>query len=48
LFFTGELMSLCKRCHDSRKRYMEINGFAPDVGLDGWPSDPLHPANAGT
>jgi hypothetical protein len=24
---------------------MEINGYAPDVGLDGWPIDPLHPAN---
>ena len=44
-FFTGKLMSLCKRCHDSRKRFMEINGYAPDVGLDGWPIDPLHPAN---
>jgi hypothetical protein len=24
---------------------MEINGYAPDIGLDGWPIDPLHPAN---
>jgi hypothetical protein len=44
-FFLGELQSLCKSCHDSRKRFMEINGYAPDVGLDGWPIDPLHPAN---
>jgi 5-methylcytosine-specific restriction protein A len=44
-FFLGELQSLCKRCHDSRKRFMELNGYAPDVGLDGWPIDPLHPAN---
>jgi hypothetical protein len=44
-FFLGELQSLCKSCHDSRKRFMEINGYAPDIGLDGWPIDPLHPAN---
>jgi hypothetical protein len=44
-FFLGELQSLCKSCHDSRKRFMEINGYAPDVGLNGWPIDPLHPAN---
>jgi hypothetical protein len=24
---------------------MELNGYAPDVGLNGWPIDPLHPAN---
>jgi 5-methylcytosine-specific restriction protein A len=45
LFYTGELMSLCKACHDSRKRFMEINGYAPDISLDGWPIDPLHPVN---
>jgi 5-methylcytosine-specific restriction endonuclease McrA len=44
-FFLGELQSLCKPCHDSRKRLMEINGYAPDIGQDGWPIDPLHPAN---
>jgi hypothetical protein len=44
-FFLGELQSLCKRCHNSRKRFLEINGYAPDVGLDGWPLDPLHPTN---
>jgi hypothetical protein len=44
-FFLGELQSLCKPCHDSRKRFMELNGYAPDVGLNGWPIDPLHPAN---
>jgi hypothetical protein len=44
-FFLGELQSLCRPCHDSRKRFMEINGYAPDIGLDGWPIDPLHPAN---
>ncbi len=44
-FYTGPLMSLCKSCHQSRKRFMEINGYAPDVSLSGWPSDPLHPSN---
>jgi 5-methylcytosine-specific restriction enzyme A len=44
-FFLGELQSLCKPCHDSRKRFLEINGYAPDIGLSGWPIDPLHPAN---
>jgi 5-methylcytosine-specific restriction protein A len=44
-FFLRQLQSLCKPCHDSRKRFMKINGYAPDVGLDGWPIDPLHPAN---
>src|SRR6516162_8118600 len=40
---SGPLMSLCKRCHDSTKRLVEIRGFRPDVGLDGWPLDPRHP-----
>jgi 5-methylcytosine-specific restriction enzyme A len=44
-FFTGELQSLCERCHKSRKRFIEINGYDPIVGLDGWPLDKLHPAN---
>src|SRR5215831_7334234 len=39
-FWLGPFMSLCKRCHDSTKRLVEIRGFRPDVGLDGWPLDP--------
>jgi 5-methylcytosine-specific restriction enzyme A len=46
-FFTGALQSLCKRCHDSAKRFVELHGFRPDIGLDGWPLDPNHPANRG-
>ena len=42
-FWLGPFMSLCKRCHDSGKRLVEIRGFRPDVGLDGWPLDPRHP-----
>src|SRR5262245_13039568 len=45
MFFLGQLQSSCKPCHDSRRRFLEINGYAAAVGLDGWPLDPLHPAN---
>jgi len=49
LFFEGALQSLCDaapwRCHSSRKQSIEIHGYDGAVGLDGWPSDPLHPAN---
>jgi 5-methylcytosine-specific restriction enzyme A len=38
--------SLCKRCHDSAKRFVETRGYRPDVGLDGWPLDPRHPVYA--
>lgn len=44
-FWAGDLQSLCKPCHDSRKRMEEGRGYQIDVGLDGWPSDPRHPAN---
>ena len=36
-FWLGPFMSLCKRCHDSTKRFVETRGFRPDIGLDGWP-----------
>ena len=32
-FWLGPFMSLCKRCHDSGKRFAEIRGFRSDVGL---------------
>jgi 5-methylcytosine-specific restriction endonuclease McrA len=44
-FALGEVQSLCKECHDSRKRYIEIRGYSIEVGDDGWPIDPNHPAN---
>jgi hypothetical protein len=28
--------SLCKQCHDSTKRFVELHGFRPDIRLDGW------------
>jgi hypothetical protein len=31
----------------SAKRFVELHGFRPDIGLDGWPLDPNHPANRG-
>jgi 5-methylcytosine-specific restriction protein A len=42
-FWSGPFQSLCKRCHDSAKRHVELHGYRPDVGLDGWPLDPRHP-----
>jgi 5-methylcytosine-specific restriction enzyme A len=45
LFFLGELQTLCADCHNRIKRMAELHGFRPDVGLDGWPVDPNHPAN---
>lgn len=48
LFRLGELRSLCKRCHDSGKKRTEFRGYSTEVGLDGWPVDPKHPAYTGT
>ena len=45
LFYFGELQSLCQHCHSSRKKQLEIYGYQRDVGVDGWPIDPNHPAN---
>jgi hypothetical protein len=45
LFMLGRLQSLCKPCHDIRKRIVEEIGYDRDIGLDGWPLDPRHPAN---
>jgi 5-methylcytosine-specific restriction endonuclease McrA len=42
-FWLGPFQSLCKRCHDSTKRFIETHGFRPDIGLDGMPLDPRHP-----
>lgn len=38
LFWNGELMPLCKRCHDSDKQRVERGGKARvKIGVDGWP-----------
>lgn len=44
-FFAGPFQTLCPDDHDRRKQAEEHRGFANDVGLDGWPIDPAHPAN---
>ena len=41
----GELQSLCQHCHSSRKKQQETHGYQRDIGADGWPTDPNHPAN---
>jgi hypothetical protein len=42
-FWLGELQSLCKPCHDSRKKFVDFRGYDPTIGEDGWPIDPRHP-----
>jgi hypothetical protein len=44
-FMTGALQSLCEPCHNSGKKLLDHRGYRPDVGDDGWPLDPAHPAN---
>jgi hypothetical protein len=44
-FLLGELQSLCELCHNSSKRRLVERGFSADIGADGWPIDPRHPAN---
>jgi 5-methylcytosine-specific restriction enzyme A len=49
-FRLGPLQSLCADCHagkwaaDRRGSHAEI-GYRGDIGDDGWPTDPRHPAN---
>ena len=45
-FWVGKLQSLCLQCHVSTKHFIELNGYRPDIGLDGWPLDPRHPVYA--
>jgi 5-methylcytosine-specific restriction protein A len=37
--------SLCTNCHNSAKQYIEKRGYSKEIGSDGWPTDPKHPAN---
>jgi 5-methylcytosine-specific restriction enzyme A len=46
-FVTGKLQSLCVECHNGRKRTEDIRGYQSDIGADGWPLDPRHPAYRG-
>jgi 5-methylcytosine-specific restriction enzyme A len=51
-FLLGALQSLCRDCHarkwaaDAKGGKPEI-GYSRDIGVDGWPIDPRHPANRG-
>jgi hypothetical protein len=37
-FCNGALQSLCERCHNSDKRYLELHGHERStIGVDGWP-----------
>jgi 5-methylcytosine-specific restriction enzyme A len=45
LFYNGALQSLCERHHNSTKQQVETLGYSKDIGLDGWPTHPNHPAN---
>jgi 5-methylcytosine-specific restriction endonuclease McrA len=45
-FRLGALRSLCKLCHDSSKKRTEARGYSSEIGVDGWPTDPRHPAYA--
>jgi 5-methylcytosine-specific restriction enzyme A len=42
-FWLGKLQSLCRHCHESRKKFIERRGYDKAIGIDGWPSDPRHP-----
>jgi 5-methylcytosine-specific restriction endonuclease McrA len=42
---TNNIQSLCASCHNSAKQQIETNGYARDIGTDGWPVSPDHPAN---
>lgn len=44
-FYLDALQSLCAPCHDRDKKRVELWGYGSDVGKDGWPIDPNHPAN---
>lgn len=46
LFFDPEnLQTLCLDDHDQNKQRFERNGYSEERGEDGWPVDPMHPAN---
>jgi 5-methylcytosine-specific restriction protein A len=42
-FWTSPLQSLCKSCHDGRKKFVENRGYSDAIGENGEPLDPKHP-----
>lgn len=45
LFWFGELQSVCEDCHNIEKKQLEGQGFANEIGIDGFPTDANHPFN---
>jgi 5-methylcytosine-specific restriction protein A len=43
----SNLRSLCAECH-APLRHDNVRGYSTEVGLDGYPIDPRHPANRTT
>lgn len=41
----GNWEALCPPCHDAGAQKAEGAGYSAEAGLDGWPTDPNHPAN---
>lgn len=39
------LQAVCRHCHDTAGARSDNRGYSTEIGLDGWPVDPLHPAN---
>lgn len=44
-FRLGALQSLCADCHNRFKQGEDVRGYSGEIGDDGWPIDPRHPAN---
>lgn len=44
-FFHGPFESRCTECHNATDQQIERIGFSTEVGSDGWPISPDHPAN---
>jgi hypothetical protein len=45
-FWHGALQTLCRRCHESYKKFEEARGYLPDVDpATGYHLDPRHPSN---
>lgn len=40
----GNHQALCAHHHNSHKQQDERRGYSAAIGVDGWPSDPRHPA----
>jgi 5-methylcytosine-specific restriction endonuclease McrA len=44
-FRLGKLQSLCGACHARKHGRAPPLGYSLEIGADGWPIDPQHPAN---